>query len=120
MGPGRLRPPPSDVSTETITPASRLRTAYRGIETGKQTLRIRVQVTARGAAPWDVVIEADDIAIAVREGELGFVLGSGGIDALFVVERQPRAGFLTWFGVYARRKGRADRLVLETPSGKVA
>ena len=52
--------------------------------------------------------------------ERGFVLGAGAIDALFVVERQPRAGFLTWFGVFARRRGRADRLVLETPESRVA
>lgn len=98
----------------------RLRTPYRGIETGKQTLRIRVHVTARRCATWEVVIDVDDHALEVHAGDLGFVLGAGAIDALFVVERQPRAGFLTWFGVFARRKGRADRLVLETPSGKVA
>lgn len=116
----RPRAPPTEVSTETLSTEMRLRTPYRGIETGKETLRIRVQVAARGCETCDVVIDVDDLAIEVREGDFGFVLGSGAIDALFVVERQPRAGFLTWFGVFARRKGRADRLVLETPSSKVA
>jgi hypothetical protein len=120
MGRCRVRLPPSDVSMETLPIEMRLRTPYRGIETGKQTLRIRVHVAARGCETCDVVIDVDDHALEVHEGDLGFVLGSGAIDALFVVERQPRAGFLTWFGVFARRKGRADRLVLETPSGKVA
>jgi hypothetical protein len=43
------------------------------------------------------------------------------IDQLFVVERQPPAGrFLTWFGVFARRRGQADRMLLETPEIRVA
>ena len=43
------------------------------------------------------------------------------IDQLFVVERPPPAGrFLTWFGVFARRRGWADQLLLETPEGPVA
>ncbi|MBA3455705.1 MAG: hypothetical protein H0T42_21600 [Deltaproteobacteria bacterium] len=98
----------------------RLRTPYRGIETGKDTLRIRVTIVpARRIAPVEVVIDVDDLAIEVL-GDDGFVMGAGAIDALFVVERQPRCGFLTWFGVFARRKGCADRLVLETPEGQVA
>jgi hypothetical protein len=48
------------------------------------------------------------------------VVGAGAIDALFVVERQPRHGFLTWFGVFARCRGLADRLLLETPESAVA
>jgi hypothetical protein len=111
---------PRNVSTETISNELRLRTPYRGIETGKDTLRICVAVTPRGGDPFDVVIEVDDIALEVHEGSDAFVLGAGAIDALFVVERQPRSGFLTWFGVFARRRGRADRLVLETPEGRVA
>lgn len=111
---------PGNVSLETISTELRLRTPYRGIETGKQTLRLRVQICARGCAPTAVMIDVDDLAIEVHEGDLGFVLGAGAIDALFVVERQPRAGFLTWFGVFARRKGRADHLVLETPERRVA
>jgi len=66
------------------------------------------------------VIDVDDLAIEVRADDGGFVLGAGAIDALFVCERQPRCGFLTWFGVFARRRGRGDRLVLETPDGRVA
>lgn len=108
------------VSTETIATELRLRTPYRGIETGKQTLRIRVDMAAPGCSSSEVVIEVDDLAIEVRDGDGAFVLGAGAIDALFVVERQPRAGFLTWFGVFARRKGSADRLVIETPEGRVA
>jgi len=116
----RHRAPPRSVSTETIATELRLRTPYRGIETGKQTLRIKVNVAARGFDPVDVTIDVDDLAIEVNWRDGGFVLGSGAIDALFVVECQPRAGFLTWFGVFARCKGRADRIVLETPEGKVA
>ncbi len=108
------------VSCETLSTELRLRTPYRGIETGKDTLRIVVELVPKGARPSAVVIDVDDLAIEVREGDAGFVLGAGGIDALFVVERQPRAGFLTWFGVYARRKGHADCLVLEAPEGKAA
>jgi hypothetical protein len=116
----RHRAPPGNVSTETIATELRLRTPYRGIETGKETLRIKVTIAGRGCDPCAVVIDVDDLAIEVHDGGDGFVLGAGAIDALFVVERQPRTGFLTWFGVFARRKGRADRLVLETPEGRVA
>ncbi|HWU90703.1 MAG TPA: hypothetical protein VN253_25730, partial [Kofleriaceae bacterium] len=77
-------------------------------------------VAPRGRAPHEVVIDVDDLAVEVRGDRDGFVLGAGAIDALFVVERQPRCGFLTWFGVFARRRGRADRLVLETPEPRVA
>jgi hypothetical protein len=67
------------------------------------------------------VIDVDDLAIEIREdGSGGCVLTAGAIDALFVVERQPRIGFLTWFGVFARRRGRTDRLVFETPESRVA
>lgn len=106
--------------TETLSRELRLRTPYRGIETGKDTLRIRVTIVpARRAAPLEVVIDVDDLAIEVL-GDDGFVMGAGSIDALFVVERQPRCGFLTWFGVFARRRGRADQLLLETNEPKVA
>lgn len=108
---------------ETISTELRLRTPYRGIETGKATLRIRVLVAPRGQAPHEVVIDVDDLAIEVWAGagaQGAVVLGAGAIDALFVVERQPRCGFLTWFGVFARRRGRADRLVFETPEPRVA
>ncbi len=103
-----------------ISTELRLRTPYRGIETGKETLRIRVNVEPCRGEPFAVVIDVDDLAIEVHEGDAGFVLGAGAIDALFVVERQPRKGFMTWFGVFARRRGRADSLVLETPESRVA
>jgi hypothetical protein len=97
----------------------RLRTPYRGIETGKETLRINVDVPMQHEHV-AVTIDVDDLAIEVSWREEGFVLGAGGIDALFVVETQPRAGFLTWYGVFARCTGRPDRVVLETPDCKVA
>jgi hypothetical protein len=93
---------------------------YRGIETGLDTLRIRVTVAPRNALPHEVVIDVDDLAIEIREDDGSFVLGSGTIDALFVVERQPRCGFLTWFGLFARRRGWADHLVFETNESRVA
>ncbi|HWO23885.1 MAG TPA: hypothetical protein VNO30_34320 [Kofleriaceae bacterium] len=117
-------PQPIHVCTETISTEMRLRTPYRGIETGRETLRIRVLVAPRRQVPHEVVIDVDDLAIEVRSpgADAGscVVLGAGAIDALFVVERQPRCGFLTWFGVFARHRGRADRLVFETPESRVA
>jgi hypothetical protein len=115
-----LRSPPAHVSSETVSPDLRLRSPYRGIVTGRSILRLRVVIAPRGVAPHEVVVEVDDLAIEVREDDAGFVVGAGAIDALFVVERQPRHGFLTWFGVFARQRGRADRLLLETPEGPVA
>ena len=119
-----LFPRPSHVCMETIALDLRLRTPYRGIETGRETLRIRVLVAPRGQSPHEVVIDVDDLALEVRAPDTGaqgvMVLGAGAIDALFVVERQPRCGFLTWFGVFARHRGRADRLVFETPEPRVA
>lgn len=112
--------PPAHVLTETIAGELRLRTPYRGIETGKETLRITVTVAPRGVQARRVVIDVDDIAVEVREHEEAFVLGAGAIDALFVVERQPRCGFMPWFGVFARRRGKRDQLVVETPEPQVA
>ena len=103
------------VTTSVISNELRLRTPYRGIETGKETLRIDITTKQQ-----HVVIDVDDLAIEVREDDGCFVLGAGTIDTLFVVERQPRSGFLTWFGVFARRKGRADCLLFECGEGKVA
>ena len=119
----RARPrsaPPTHVSSEVVSCDQRLRSPYRGIETGRTILRLRVEIAPRGVAPYEVVLEVDDLAIEVRERAGGFVVGAGAIDALFVVERQPRHGFLTWFGVFARCRGLADRLLLETPDGAVA
>ena len=97
----------------------RLRTPYRGIETGKDTLRIRVTIDAGRHGSREVVIDVDDLALEVH-GAHGIVLGAGTIDTLFIVERPPRSGFLTWFGVFARRRGRTDHLVFETNEPRVA
>jgi hypothetical protein len=117
---GAPRLPPSHVCSETISPDLRLRSPYRGTVTGRSILRLRVVVAPRGVAPREILVEVDDVAVEVREADGAFVLGAGAIDALFVVERQPRHGFLTWFGVFARQRGRADQLLLETPEGVVA
>ena len=103
-----------------VNPDLRLRSPYRGIVTGRSILRLRVVIAPRGVPPQEVVVEVDDLAIEVHHDNTGFVVGAGAIDALFVVERQPRYGFLTWFGVFARSRGLADRLLLETPDGPVA
>lgn len=133
------------VSKETVSANLRLRHPYRGIVTGRAILRLRVVIAPRGVTPHEVVIEVDDLSIEVREEDDGtaagraaiaaraagadgingwtrdgLVVGAGSIDALFVVERQPRHGFLTWFGVFARSRGHADCLLLETPESKVA
>ena len=113
-------PAPAHVSSETLSPELRLRSPYRGVVTGRSILRLRVVIAPRGVAPHEIVVEVDDLAVEVREDDAAFVVGAGAIDALFVVERQPRHGFLTWFGVFARRRGRTDRLLLETPEGRVA
>jgi hypothetical protein len=112
--------PPAHVSSELVSCDHRLRSPYRGIETGRSILRLRVVIAPRGIAPHEIVVEVDDLAIEIREDDAGFVVGAGPIEALFVVERQPRHGFLTWFGVFARCRGRADRLLIETPEGPVA
>jgi hypothetical protein len=110
------------VSSEVVSYDHRMRSPYRGIETGRSALRLRVEIAPRGIPPYEVIVDVDDVAIEVRgrDDERGLVVGAGGIDALFVVERQPRHGFLTWFGVFARCRGVADRLLLETPEGAVA
>lgn len=111
---------PAHVSTRVVAPERRLRTPYRGIETGRDLLRITVIVAPRKAPAREVVIDIDDLAVEVRAADGCFVLGAGAIDTLFVVERQPRSGFLTWFGLFARRRGRADHLVFETNESRVA
>ena len=117
----RSRPSPTaHVCSEVVSSDQRLRSPYRGTETGRSILRLRVMIAPRGVAPHEVVVEVDDLAIEVREEDAGFVVGAGAIDALFVVERQPRHGFLTWYGVFARCRGVVDRLLLETPDGAVA
>jgi hypothetical protein len=103
------------IHTQLISSELRLRTPYRGIETGREILRIDIVDSEQ-----HIVIDVDDLAIEIRADDGCFVLGAGTIDTLFVVERQPRHGFFTWFGVFARRRGRADRMLFETPEGKVA
>ena len=114
------RPPPAHVSSELVTSDQSLRSPYRGTVTGRSILRLRVMIAPRGVAPHEVVVDVDDVAIEVREEDAALVVCVGAIETLFVVERMPRHGFLTWFGVFARRRGVADRLLLETPDGQVA
>jgi len=69
--------------------------------------------------PCEVTLEIDDATALVCDRTGSFAISA--IDALFVVERQPPAWrFLTWFGVFARRRGCCDRLLLETPDRQVA
>ena len=104
---------------ESIDSDARLRTPYRGIVTGRATLRLTVSIAPRGMLPCEVRIDVDDTSVEVCDHRGCFAVTA--IDQLFVVERQPPAWrFLTWFGVFARRRGRADRLLLETPDGRVA
>ena len=94
------------------------RSPYRGI-VGRSIVRLTVSIEPRGMLPVEVTIEVDDEHVEVCDHRGCFVLG--GIGQLFVVARQPPAWrFLTWFGVFARRRGQPDRLLLETPDGKVA
>jgi hypothetical protein len=112
-----MRPPL--VRVETIDADARLRSPYRGIATGRATLRLTVSIAPRGMLPCEVTIDVDDTSVEVCDPSGCFAITE--IDQLFVVERQPPAWrFLTWFGVFARRRGRGDRLLLETPDGRVA
>ncbi len=104
---------------ETIDNDLRLRHPYRGTVTHRATLRLTVSIAPRGMLPCEVRIEVDDTSIEVCDPRGCFAVTA--IDQLFVVERQPPAWrFLTWFGVFARRHGSSDRLLLETPDGHVA
>jgi hypothetical protein len=111
---------PSHVRIETVDADARLRSPYRGIVTTSQPiLRLTVSIAPRGMLPCEVTIDVDDTSVEICDHHGCFAVTA--IDQLFVVERQPPAWrFLTWFGVFARRSGRADRLLLETPDGKVA
>jgi len=109
---------PSEVRIETIDPDS-MRSPYRGFSLGRKLLRLTVSIAPRGMLPCEVTLEVDDATVEVCDHRGCFSLGA--IDQLFVVERQPPAWrFLTWFGVFARRRGLSDRLLLETPDGRVA
>jgi hypothetical protein len=69
--------------------------------------------------PCEVTIDVDDTSVEICGHRGCFVVSN--IEQVFVVERQPPAWrFLTWFGVFARRHGQSDRLLVETPSGQVA
>jgi hypothetical protein len=111
---------PSHVRIETLDADARLRSPYRGIVTTSQPLlRLTVSIAPRGMLPCEVQIDVDDTSVEICDHRGCFAVTA--IDQLFVVERQPPAWrFLTWFGVFARRRGRADRLLLETPDGRVA
>jgi hypothetical protein len=107
------------VRVETIDCAARLRSPYRGTVTTYSTLRLTVSMSPRGTSPRQLTIDVDDSTIEVSGPRGHFAVTA--IDQLFVVERQPPAWhFLTWFGVFARRRGSSDRLLMETPDGHVA
>ena len=110
---------PAQVRVETLDDLDRLRSPYRGVSTGRPRLRLTVSIEPRGMLPCEVTIDVDDAIVEVCDHRGCFSVS--GIEQLFVVERQPPAWrFLTWFGVFARRHGRHDRLLLETPDGRVA
>jgi hypothetical protein len=109
----------SHVRVETLDVDVRLRSPYRGVVTGRPTVRLVISIAPRGMLPCEVRIDVDDATVEVCDHRSCFAVSE--IEQLFVVERQPPAWrFLTWFGVFARRRGRADRLLVETPDGRVA
>ena len=97
---------------ETVLVEARTGAPYRGLTPGHV---LRLSLT-------DAVLEVDDRSIAVRAPdalEPAFVVS--GIDTLFIVDRQPPSWrFFTWYGVFARRHGRGDQLIFETPDEQVA
>jgi hypothetical protein len=110
---------PSQVRVEWIDGGLRLCAPYRGVATGRPTLRLTVSIAPRGMLPCEITIDVDDASVEVCDHRACFAISA--IDQLFVVERQPPAWrFLTWFGVFARRRGLSDLLLLETPDGRVA
>lgn len=109
----------SHVRVETLDVDVRLRSPYRGVVTGRPTVRLVISIAPRGMLPCEVRIDVDDATVEVCDHRSCFAVSE--IEQLFVVERQPPAWrFLTWFGVFARRRGRPDRLLVETPDGRVA
>src|SRR5271154_5099937 len=110
---------PATVRVELFDGDERLRSPYRGVVTGRPTMRLTVSIAPRGMLACEVTIDVDDASIEVCDHRGCFAVTQ--VDQLFVVERRPPAWrFLTWFGVFARRRGSADRLLLETPDGRVA
>ncbi len=84
---------------------------------GRSRLRLTVSIEPRGMLSCEVTIDVDDAIVEVCDHRGCFAVS--GIEQLFVVERQPPAWrFLTWFGVFARRHGRGDRLCSEDPDGR--
>lgn len=124
---GRMsdRARPRQVVVEEVSRDAAGDSPYRGTTAAPAVLRMRVEIAMPGIATYEVALEIDDAALEVRApaaaGAAGTVrIALGTFDAVFVVERQPRAGFLTWFGVFARQPGREAQLVLETPQMEVA
>jgi hypothetical protein len=108
----------SHVRVELVGDDARLRDPYRGTVTRRATLRLVVSIAERHLHD-EVIIEVDDTSVEVRDRRGCFAVSA--IDQLFVVERQPPAWrFLTWFGVFVRRRGLPDRLLIETPDQRVA
>jgi hypothetical protein len=80
---------------------------------------VTVAIGTHDGATREIVLDVDDTTIEVCRPDGGFVVSA--IDQLFVVERPPPAHrFLTWFGVFARRHGLCDRVLVETPESHVA
>src|SRR2546430_10431614 len=106
--------PPSHVRLEWLDADARLRSPYRGVVTGRATLRLVVSIEPRGMLPCEVTLDVDDASVEVCDHRSCFAITE--IDQLFVVERQPPAWrFLTRFGGFARRRRRSDRLPVHTP-----
>lgn len=105
---------PSAIRIETLERAV-IGLPYRGMQNGDTIMRLVVSIDARS----EVAIEVDDTSVVVRDSRGTILIQQ--IDQLFVVERQPPPRcFLTWFGVFARRQGKSDRLLIETPDGRAA
>lgn len=120
----RVRTPPGHVVVEQFTRGTTDSSPYRGVA-APPALRMRVEVATPGLTPHEVVIEIGDVAIEVRtphptDAASTTRIALGTLEAVFVVERPPRVAFLTWFGVFARRPGCPDQLVLEHPELEVA
>jgi hypothetical protein len=83
----------------------------------RRLLRWDHRATAR-----DVIVDVDDQEVAVRDPcGASHVVAAGSIAQLFVVERMPPEGrFYAWYGLFARRRGQHDLLLLETPEWRVA
>jgi hypothetical protein len=108
----------SHVRVELVGNDERLREPYRGTVTKRATLRLIVSIAERQLND-EVIIDVDAASVEVRGRRGCFAVTA--IDQLFVVERQPPAWrFLTWFGVFVRRRGLPDRLLIETPDQRAA